>query len=91
MSLAGFMKQINKANQLISEKIGGAKGTELDTSFHQMEKVSLFISTLLFNFDSLIKKTDVINKLIDEIKDKTNEFLQPNPGIHPVCGCTFKD
>ena len=43
MSLAGFMKQINKANQLISEKIGGAKGTELDTSFHQMEKVASFL------------------------------------------------
>ena len=48
MSLAGFMKQINKANQLISEKIGGAKGTELDTSFHQMEKVNIIIFVYYF-------------------------------------------
>jgi endophilin-A len=42
MSLSGFMKQINKANQLISEKIGGAKGTEADGEFQIMEKVCNF-------------------------------------------------
>jgi hypothetical protein len=41
MSLSGFMKQINKANQLISEKIGGAKGTEIDGEFQVMEKVRI--------------------------------------------------
>lgn len=66
MSISGFMKQINKANQvsfkekclftfvklilneskyycffkLISEKIGGAKGTEIDERFVVMEKVN---------------------------------------------------
>lgn len=41
MSLSGFMKQINKANQIISEKIGGAKGTEIDGEFQVMEKVRI--------------------------------------------------
>jgi len=41
MSLSGFMKQINKANQIINEKIGGAKGTEIDHQYQAMEKVSL--------------------------------------------------
>jgi endophilin-A len=50
MSLSGFMKQINKANQILSEKIGGAKGTEIDNQFQNMEK-----------------RTDAINKLIDEV------------------------
>ena len=40
MSLSGFMKQINKANQIINEKIGGAKGTEIDHQYQAMEKVS---------------------------------------------------
>ncbi|KAL8591480.1 hypothetical protein ACOMHN_002104 [Nucella lapillus] len=38
MSLAGLKKQFNKANQYMSEKIGGAKGTELDDDFIEMEK-----------------------------------------------------
>jgi endophilin-A len=38
MSISGFMKQINKANQLLSEKIGGAKGTDLDERFNNMER-----------------------------------------------------
>ncbi|XP_060576915.1 endophilin-A3-like isoform X2 [Ruditapes philippinarum] len=38
MSLAGFKKQLNKANQFMSEKIGGAKGTELDDEFCEMER-----------------------------------------------------
>jgi endophilin-A len=62
MSLTGFFKQINKANQMLSEKIGGVKGTEFDGEFQQMEK-----------------KTDVINRLLDDVRDRTNEYLQPNP------------
>ncbi|XP_064619807.1 endophilin-A-like isoform X2 [Lineus longissimus] len=38
MTFAGFKKQINKANQYVSEKIGGAKGTELDDEFVEMER-----------------------------------------------------
>ncbi|PAA79736.1 hypothetical protein BOX15_Mlig008239g2 [Macrostomum lignano] len=38
MSLAGFKKQLNKANQLFNEKIAGARGTELDPDFMEMER-----------------------------------------------------
>ena len=31
----------------MSEKIGGAKGTELDDDFHEMERVSVFVSLSL--------------------------------------------
>uniref|UniRef100_A0A0B6ZI81 SH3 domain-containing protein n=1 Tax=Arion vulgaris TaxID=1028688 RepID=A0A0B6ZI81_9EUPU len=62
MSLAGFKKQINKANQYMSEKIGGAKGTELDDEFTEMER-----------------RIDVLGKLVDDLINKTHEFLQPNP------------
>lgn len=47
MSLSGFMKQINKANQLLSEKIGGAKGTEIDGEFQMMEKKTDIICKLI--------------------------------------------
>jgi len=33
MSLAGFKKQINKTSQFFSEKVGGAKGSELEDDF----------------------------------------------------------
>lgn len=56
------MKQINKANQMINEKIGGAKGTEIDHQYQAMEK-----------------KTDTINKLIEDVRERTYEYLQPNP------------
>ncbi|KAL3866369.1 hypothetical protein ACJMK2_043673 [Sinanodonta woodiana] len=62
MSLAGLKKQFNKANQFVSEKIGGAKGTELDDEFVEMER-----------------KVDVMGKLVDDLINKTHEFLQPNP------------
>ncbi|CAG0896882.1 unnamed protein product [Darwinula stevensoni] len=38
MSLAGFRKQLNKANQFVSERIGGAEGTKLDDDFTEMER-----------------------------------------------------
>lgn len=47
---------------MLNEKIGGAKGTEIDTDYQVMER-----------------KTDTINKLIDDVRDRTYEFLQPNP------------
>ncbi len=47
MSLTGFFKQINKANQLLSEKIGGAKGTDLDERFNVMEKKTDCMSRLV--------------------------------------------
>ena len=44
MSLAGLKKQLNKANQYLSETIGGAHGTVLDPEFAEMErKVGLVV------------------------------------------------
>ena len=37
MSFTGFKKQLNKANQYVSEKIGGAEATKLSQEFVQME------------------------------------------------------
>jgi len=42
--LPGLKKQINKANQFMSEKISGVEGTKLDDDFHTMErKTDLFV------------------------------------------------
>jgi len=38
MAFSGLRKQINKANQYMNEKIGGAEGTKLDDDFVEMEK-----------------------------------------------------
>lgn len=54
MSLAGFKKQFNKANQYVSEKMGAAEGTKLDESFLEMEKKTDVLTTL---FTQLIGKT----------------------------------
>ncbi|XP_067665213.1 endophilin-A3-like isoform X4 [Haliotis asinina] len=54
MSLAGLKKQFNKANQYVSEKIGGAKGTELDEEFTEMERKIDIMGKLV---DDLIIKT----------------------------------
>lgn len=38
MAFAGLKKQINKANQYMTEKMGGAEGTKLDLDFMEMER-----------------------------------------------------
>ncbi|KAG5672236.1 hypothetical protein PVAND_002378 [Polypedilum vanderplanki] len=38
MAFAGLKKQINKANQFVTEKMGGAEGTKLDLDFLEMER-----------------------------------------------------
>ncbi|XP_065215036.1 endophilin-A isoform X6 [Planococcus citri] len=38
MAFAGLKKQLNKANQYMTEKIGGAEGTKLDVDFVDMER-----------------------------------------------------
>ncbi|CAG4965711.1 unnamed protein product [Parnassius apollo] len=38
MAFAGLKKQINKANQYVTEKMGGAEGTKLDLDFVEMER-----------------------------------------------------
>ncbi|XP_014262133.1 endophilin-A isoform X5 [Cimex lectularius] len=38
MAFAGLKKQINKCNQYMTEKMGGAEGTKLDVDFMDMER-----------------------------------------------------
>ncbi|XP_066992815.1 endophilin-A isoform X1 [Anabrus simplex] len=38
MAFAGLKKQINKANQYVTEKMGGAEGTQMDMEFMDMER-----------------------------------------------------
>ncbi|XP_017776274.1 PREDICTED: endophilin-A isoform X3 [Nicrophorus vespilloides] len=38
MAFAGLKKQINKCNQYMTEKMGGAEGTKLDLDFMEMER-----------------------------------------------------
>ncbi|XP_063434457.1 endophilin-A3-like isoform X1 [Mytilus trossulus] len=55
MSFAGLKKQFSKANQYMSEKIGGAKGTELDDDFIEMERKTDVMGKCV---DDLIGKTE---------------------------------
>ena len=45
--LTGLKKQINKANQYMSEKISGVEGTKLDDDFYVMEKKSDLVVELV--------------------------------------------
>jgi len=45
--LTGLKKQINKANQYMSEKISGVEGTKLDDEFYCMEKKSDLVVELV--------------------------------------------
>ncbi|CAG7722900.1 unnamed protein product [Allacma fusca] len=54
MAFAGLKKQINKANQYMNEKIGGAEGTKLDDDFVEMEKKT---DSMLELIDELQVKT----------------------------------
>lgn len=38
MSFAGLKKQINKANQYVSERMGNAEATKLDETYHELER-----------------------------------------------------
>lgn len=89
MSLAGFKKQINKANQYVSEKIGGAKGTELDDEFVELEKKTESMMRLV---DELMVKTHemlqpnpasrarmLAVKSISKLRGQSNHSLYPQP------------
>jgi len=54
MSLAGFKKQISKANQYMSEKIGGAEATKLADEFVEMERQTDITNELV---DEMVVKT----------------------------------
>ncbi|XP_037562732.1 endophilin-A isoform X5 [Dermacentor silvarum] len=54
MAFAGLKKQINKANQYVSEKIGGAEGTKFTDEYMEMERKIDLTSELV---EELIVKT----------------------------------
>lgn len=89
MSLAGFKKQINKANQYVSEKIGGAKGTELDEEFMEMERKTDALGRMA---DELMARTHELLqpnpasrakmsavKSISKLRGQSNHTLYPQP------------
>ncbi|KAG8177299.1 hypothetical protein JTE90_002527 [Oedothorax gibbosus] len=73
MAFAGLKKQINKANQYMSEKIGGAEGTKFTEEYTEMER-----------------KTDLTNELVEDLLNKTKEYLQPNPACRAKLMVTSK-
>lgn len=54
MSLAGFKKQINKANQFVSEKMGSAEGTKMEDEFVDLERKTDVMTNLV---TQLLSKT----------------------------------
>ncbi|XP_067134465.1 endophilin-A isoform X2 [Centruroides vittatus] len=54
MAFAGLRKQINKANQYMSEKIGGAEGTKFTDEYMEMERKTDLTNELV---EELIVKT----------------------------------
>lgn len=65
----------------MSEKIGGVEGTKFTEEYTVMERVIQLIfwrNRLLIRF--YLQKTDLTNELVDDLLNKTKEYLQPNPG-----------
>jgi len=54
MSLAGFKKQINKANQFVSEKMGSVEGTKMEDEFLDLERKTDTMTNLV---TQLLSKT----------------------------------
>ncbi|KHJ44891.1 hypothetical protein D918_04702 [Trichuris suis] len=69
MSFAGLKKQINKANQYVSERVGAAEATKLDECYQELEKVCSVYKLiqnaigLTFLCETLLKKS-ILNALI---------------------------
>ncbi|ELU01555.1 hypothetical protein CAPTEDRAFT_224096 [Capitella teleta] len=89
MSIAGFKKQINKANQYVSEKIGGAKGTELDDEFVEMEKkvdvMGKLVDELMARTHELLQPNPASRaklsavRSISKMRGQANHTLYPQP------------
>lgn len=58
MAFAGLRKQINKANQYVSEKIGGAEGTKFTEEYTEMERKTDLTNELVE--DLLIKTKEYL-------------------------------
>lgn len=89
MSIAGLKKQVNKVNQLMSEKIGGAKGTELDNDFVEMEKkvdaMAKLVDELIAKIEELLQPNPasrarmVALKSMHKIRGQASQTLYPQP------------
>lgn len=56
MSFAGFKKQINKANQFVSEKMGSAEGTKMEDDFVELERKTDVMTNLVTHLLSKTKE-----------------------------------
>lgn len=89
MSLAGLKKQFNKANQYVSEKIGGAKGTELDDEFLTLEKkvdaLNKLIEEITPKTHELLQPNPATRvkllavKSVSKLRGQTNQTTYPQP------------
>lgn len=81
--LPGLKKQINKANQFMSEKISGVEGTKVrkNVRFKMFQIFQSFIFQLDDDFHTMERKTDIYVELVDDLQIKTKEYLQPNPTV----------
>lgn len=89
MSVAGLKKQFNKVNQYMSEKIGGAKGTELDDEFIEMEKkidvMGRLVDELMARTHELLQPNPASRaklsavKSISKLRGQANQLLYPQP------------
>lgn len=89
MSVAGLKKQFNKVNQYMSEKIGGAKGTELDDEFNQMEEkidvMGRLVDELMARTHELLQPNPASRaklsavKSISKMRGQSNQMLYPQP------------
>lgn len=100
MAFAGFKKQINKANQYVTEKMGGAEGTRLDVDFMEMERKTDVTSELVEELQVKTKEflqpnptarakmaaVKGISKLSGQAK--TNTYPQPE-GLLADCMLTY--
>jgi endophilin-A len=81
--LTGLKKQINKANQFMSEKISGVEGTKLDDDFHTQErKTDLYVELvddLQIKTKEYLQPNPTVRAKMAAVKVKTkcqNMFLQ---------------
>jgi len=89
MSLAGFKKQLNKANQFMTEKIGGTKGTELDDDFIEMEKqidvMGRLVEELMAKTQEMLQPNPASRakmgamKSVSKLRGQHNQMSYPQP------------
>ena len=86
--LTGLKKQINKANQYMTEKISGVEGEEQNLDNPNIfSKTEIFSGTKLDDeFYCMEKKSDLVVELVDDLQIKTKEYLQPNPTVRAKMG-----